>query len=148
MTGVQTCALPIYVSDYILSEGEAAGILEESLAKERMVGRVQRERFQAAHRAGAKMAFGSDAGVYPHGTNARQFSKMVEWGMSPMQAIQTATLSNATLFGIEDEIGSITVGKAADLIAVTGDPLDNIRELEDIDFVMKAGVVYLDEISN
>lgn len=141
-------SMDIYVSDYILSEGEAAGILEENLAKERMVGRVQRERFQAAVEAGANMAFGSDAGVYPHGTNARQFSKMVEWGMSPMQAIQTATISNATLFGIEDEIGSITVGKAADIIAVAGDPLENIRELEDVDFVMKDGTVYVDKISD
>lgn len=141
-------SMDIYVSDYILSEGEAAGILEESLAKERMVGRVQRERFQAAFEAGANMAFGSDAGVYPHGTNARQFAKMVEWGMSPMQAIYTATLSNATLFGLEDEIGSISVGKSADLIAVEGDPLRNIRELEDVDFVMKDGVVYLNEISD
>lgn len=140
-------SMDIYVSDYILSEGEAAGILEESLAKERMVGRLQRERFQAAVEAGVNMAFGSDAGVYPHGTNARQFPKMVEWGMSPMQAIQTATLSNATLFGLEDEIGSITVGKAADLIAVEGDPLADIKELQDVDFVMKAGTIYLDEIS-
>ena len=141
-------SMDIYVSDYILSEGEAAGILEESLAKERMVGRFQRERFQAAVEAGANMAFGSDAGVYPHGTNARQFPKMVEWGMSPMQAIQTATISNATLFGIETEIGSITVGKTADLIAVDGDPLVNISELQDVDFVMKDGVVYLNEISD
>ena len=141
-------SMDIYVSDYILSEGEAAGILEENLAKERMVGRVQRERFQAAVEAGANMAFGSDAGVYPHGTNARQFAKMVEWGMTPMQAIQTATISNATLFGIEDQIGSITVGKAADIIAVEGDPLQNIRELEDVDFVMKDGTVYVDEISD
>ncbi|NQY12367.1 MAG: amidohydrolase family protein [Henriciella sp.] len=140
-------SMDIYVSDYILSEGEAAGILEESLAKERMVGRVQRERFQAAFEAGANMAFGSDAGVYPHGTNARQFSKMVEWGMSPMQAIYTATLSNAILFGLEDEIGSISVGKSADLIAVEGDPLRDTRELEDVDFVMKDGVVYLNEIN-
>jgi imidazolonepropionase-like amidohydrolase len=141
-------SMDIYVSDYILGEGEAAGILEENLAKERLVGRVQRERFQAAVEAGANMAFGSDAGVYPHGTNARQFSKMVEWGMSPMQAIQTATLSNATLFGLEDTIGSITVGKAADLIAVNGDPIKDIRELTDVDFVMKDGVIYLDEISD
>ena len=68
--------------------------------------------------------------------------------MSPMQAIQTATISNATLFGIEDEIGSITVGKAADIIAVNGDPLADIRELEDVDFVMKGGVVYLNEFEN
>lgn len=140
-------SMDIYVSDYILSEGEAAGILEESLAKERMVGRVQRERFQAAVNAGANMAFGSDAGVYPHGNNARQFAKMVEWGMSPMQAIYTATLSNATLFGLEDEIGSITVGKAADMVAVNGDPMTNIRELEDIDFVMKDGEIYLNKIN-
>ncbi|MFN3213831.1 MAG: amidohydrolase family protein [Henriciella sp.] len=140
-------SMDIYVSDYILSEGEAAGILEESLAKERMVGRLQRERFQAAVEAGANMAFGSDAGVYPHGTNARQFPKMVEWGMSPMQAIQTATISNATLFGLEDEIGSITIGKAADMIAVDGDPLSDIAELQDVDFVMKGGVVYLNEIN-
>lgn len=141
-------SMDIYVSDYILSEGEAAGILEESLAKERQVGRFQRERFRAAVDAGANMAFGSDAGVYPHGDNARQFAKMVEWGMSPMQAIQTATISNADLFGLVDEIGSITVGKAADMVAVSGDPLENIRELEDIDFVMKDGVVYLNEISS
>lgn len=141
-------SMDIYVSDYILSEGEAAGILEESLAKERQVGRVQRERFQAAVRAGVNMSFGSDAGVYPHGTNARQFAKMVEWGMSPMQAIQTATIANADLFGLKDEIGSITVGKAADMVAVDGNPLDNIRELEDIDFVMKGGVVYLNEIND
>lgn len=140
-------SMDIYVSDYILSEGEAAGILEENLAKERQVGRVQRERFQAAVRAGANMAFGSDAGVYPHGTNARQFPKMVEWGMSPMQAIQAATIGNADLFGLKDEIGSVTVGKAADLIAVEGDPLADISELQDVDFVMKGGVVYLDEIS-
>ena len=141
-------SMDIYVSDYILTEGEAAGIMEENLAKERQVGRVQRERFQAAVRAGANMAFGSDAGVYPHGNNARQFSKMVEWGMSPMQAIQTATIANADLFGLKDEIGSITAGKAADLVAVEGNPLENIRELEDIDFVMKGGVVYLNEISD
>lgn len=140
-------SMDIYVSDYILSEGEAAGIPEESLAKERQVGRVQRERFQAAVDAGANMAFGSDAGVYPHGTNARQFPKMVEWGMSPMEAIQAATIGNAGLFGLTEEIGSITVGKAADIIAVTGDPLADISELQDIDFVMKSGTVYLDEIT-
>lgn len=139
-------SMDIYVSDYILSEGEAAGILEENLAKERQVGRVQRERFQAAVQAGANIAFGTDAGVYPHGRNARQFSKMVEWGMTTMQAIQTATIGNANLFGLQEEIGSITVGKAADMIAVTGNPLDDITELEDVDFVMKGGVVYLDEI--
>lgn len=138
-------SMDVYVSDFILSEGEAAGILEESLAKERQVGQLQRERFQAAVRAGARMAFGTDAGVYPHGTNGRQFAKMVEWGMTPMQAIQAATIGNAELFGLSDEIGSLTVGKAADIIAVSADPVADVRELEDVDFVMKGGIVIIDK---
>lgn len=135
-------SMDIYVSDYILSEGESAGILEESLAKERTVGKAQRERFQAATLAGVKLAFGSDAGVYPHGDNGRQFAYMVDWGLTPMKAIQAATIGNAELFGILEDRGSIAVGKRADIIAVDGDPLDDIRELEDVDFVMKDGVVY------
>ena len=135
-------SMDIYVSDYILSEGEAAGILEESLAKERIVGKAQRERFQAAARAGVKLAFGSDAGVYPHGQNARQFAYVVDWGLTPMQAIQAATIGNADLFGISEDRGSIAVGKRADIIAVDGDPLENIRALETVGFVMKDGVIY------
>ena len=135
-------SMDIYVSDYILSEGEAAGILEESLAKERIVGKAQRERFQAAARAGVKLAFGSDAGVYPHGQNARQFAYVVDWGLTPMQAIQAATIGNANLFGILEDRGSIAVGKRADIIAVDGDPLENIRALETVGFVMKDGVIY------
>ncbi len=137
-------SMDIYVSDYILSEGEAAGILEESLAKERTVGKKQRERFQAAVKSGVNMAYGTDAGVYPHGLNARQLSYMVKWGMTPMKAVQTATIGNATLFGTQAQTGSITVGKFADIIAVDGDPLADIKELEDVDFVMKGGVVYKD----
>ena len=135
-------SMDIYVSDYILSEGEAAGILEESLAKERTVGKAQRERFQAARRAGVNLAFGSDAGVYPHGDNGRQFAFMVEWGMTPMEAIQASTIGNAELFGILEDRGSLAVGKRADIIAVDADPLDDISALEDVDFVMKDGVVY------
>lgn len=135
-------SMDIYVSDYILSEGEAAGILEESLAKERTVGKMQRERFQAATRAGVNIAFGSDAGVYPHGQNGRQFAYMVEWGMSPIQAIQAATIGNAKLFGITEDRGSIAVGKRADIIAVDTDPIEDIRALEDVDFVMKDGKIY------
>jgi len=135
-------SMDVYVSDYILSEGEAAGILPESLDKERKVGKLQRERFRAAVKAGAKIAFGTDAGVYPHGINARQFSKMVEWGMTPLQAIQSATIGNAELFGLEKEIGSIEVGKFADIIAVSNNPLESIKILENIDFVMKAGIIY------
>ncbi|MEO0981411.1 MAG: amidohydrolase family protein [Pseudomonadota bacterium] len=140
-------SMDVYVSDFILYEGEAAGVLPESLEKERQVGQAQRERFQAAVEAGAKIAFGSDAGVYTHGVNGRQFALMTQWGMTPLQAIQAATIGNADLFGLSDAIGAIEVGKAADLIAVEGDPLDNVRELEDVDFVMKDGWVYVDEIS-
>lgn len=140
-------SMDVYVSDFILSEGEAAGILPESLDKERQVGRIQRERFQAAVEAGANMAFGTDAGVYSHGLNGRQFAYMVEWGMTPMQAIQAATIGNAALFGLEDQIGSIEVGKSADIIAVAGNPLTNIRELEDIDFVMARGSIFVNELA-
>lgn len=141
-------SMDVYVSDFILSEGEAAGILEESLAKERQVGRFQRERFRAAVEAGANMAFGSDAGVYPHGTNARQFAKMVEWGMTPLQAIQAATIGNADLFDMSDDIGTIAVGKYADLIAVPENPLSDVSVLEHVDFVMKGGEVYKDDLSD
>lgn len=141
-------SMDVYVSDYILSEGEAAGILEESLAKERQVGRFQRERFRAAVEAGAKIAFGTDAGVYPHGTNARQFAKMVEWGMTPLQAIQASTIGNADLFGMSDEIGTISVGKFADMIAVPENPLNDISVLEHVDFVMKGGAVYKNALAD
>ncbi|RKQ69391.1 imidazolonepropionase-like amidohydrolase [Litorimonas taeanensis] len=135
-------SMDIYVSDYILSEGEAAGILEESLAKERIVGKKQRERFKAAAKAGVKMAFGTDAGVYPHGQNGRQMQYMVDWGLSPIQAIQAATINNATLFGVSEETGSLNAGKFADIIAVGENPLENMKALEKVDFVMKGGVVY------
>lgn len=135
-------SMDIYVSDYILSEGEAAGILPESLDKERTVGKKQRERFQAAAKAGVKLAYGTDAGVYPHGDNAKQLAYMVKWGLTPMQAIQATTINNADLFGLKSKIGSISVGKSADIIAVDGDPIADIKQLEDVDFVMKQGVVY------
>lgn len=140
-------SMDVYVSDFILSEGEAAGILPESLDKERQVGRVQRERFRAAVEAGANMAFGTDAGVYAHGLNGRQFAYMVEWGMTPIQAIQASTIGNATLFGLEDQIGSLEVGKSADIIAVSGNPLTDIRELEDVDFVMARGSIFVNELA-
>ncbi len=133
-------AMDIYVSDYILGEGAKNGIPEYSLEKERIVGKKQRENFKMAFESGAKMAFGTDAGIYPHGKNARQFKYMVEWGMTPIQAIQASTINTAELFGLNN-IGEIKESFDADLVAVKGNPLDDITLLENIDFVMKEGQI-------
>ena len=133
--------MDIYNTEYILGEGEAAGILPESLEKERRVGGTQRENFRKAHAAGVRMAFGTDAGVYPHGQNARQFSRMVRFGMTPLQSIQSATINTAELFGIAGDTGQIKAGFVADIIAVKGNPLDQVDVLEDVSFVMKSGRV-------
>ena len=135
--------MDIYNDDFILAEGAKMGMLPESLAKERSIGRLQRETFRRAVQAGVTMTFGTDAGVYPHGDNAKQFAKMVEWGMTPMQAIQAATSTAAKTLGpIGADLGSIAPGKSADIIAVAGDPLADVTELTRVKFVMKAGVVY------
>ena len=133
--------MDIYDDDFILQEGAKAGMLPESLEKERKVGVLQRNNFRKAWQAGVKMAFGTDAGVYPHGDNAKQFFYMVKFGMTPMQAIQAATINGADLLGWKDRVGSITPGKYADLIAVGGDPLADPAELTRVKFVMKGGAV-------
>lgn len=133
--------MDIYNDDYILQEGAKAGMLPESLEKEKIVGQLQRDNFRKAFRGGVKMAFGTDAGVYPHGDNARQFHYMVKYGMTPMQAIQAATINGAELLGWKDRVGSITPGKYADLVAVSGDPLADVTELTRVTFVMKGGAV-------
>ncbi|MFT3935434.1 MAG: amidohydrolase family protein [Chitinophagaceae bacterium] len=132
----------IYNDDYIMSEYAKLGYPEKILNKERMVGRAQRENFAKAVKAGVKIAYGTDAGVYPHGWNGKQFFYMVKYGLTPMQAIQSATTSAADLLGWTSKVGSITAGKFADIIAVTTDPLQNITALENVQFVMKGGVVY------
>jgi len=133
--------MDIYNDDYILQEGAKAGMLQESLDKERALGQLQRDNFRKAYKGGVRMAFGTDAGVYPHGDNARQFRYMVQYGMSPMQAIQAATINAADLLGWKDRIGSVQPGKYADLIAVSGDPLKDPAELTRVNFVMKGGAV-------
>ena len=133
-------AMDIYVSDYILGEGAKNGIPEYSLEKERIVGKKQRENFKMAFESGAKMAFGTDAGIYPHGKNARQFKYMVQWGMTPIEAIQASTINTAELFGLAN-IGEIKESFDADLVAVKGNPLNDITLLENIDFVMKEGQI-------
>src|SRR5580704_9275905 len=133
--------MDIYDDDYILAEGEKNGVFKESLDKERMLGRKQRETFRAAQKAGVKMIFGTDGGVYPNGDNAKQFVTMVAWGMSPMQAIQAATATAAEALGRSQDVGAIAVGRYGDLIAVTGDPLADVGLLQSVSFVMKGGVV-------
>ncbi|HEX5345195.1 MAG TPA: amidohydrolase family protein [Duganella sp.] len=133
--------MDIYDDDFILQEGEKAGILPESLEKERQVGQLQRDNFRKAFGKGVKMAFGTDAGVYPHGDNAKQFYYMVKYGMTSMQAIQSATIHAADLLGWKDRVGSISVGKFADIIAVKGNAADDATELTKVSFVMKGGAV-------
>lgn len=131
--------MDIYNDDYILATGTANGTEQESLDKERMIGLKQRQTFQRAVRAGVKMAFATDAGVYPHGDNAKQFAKMVEWGMTPLQAIRAATLSAAEALG-RDDVGVIAPGRWADMVAVSGDPTADVRVLEHPVAVVKGGV--------
>ncbi len=137
----------IYNDDFILQEGAKSGMLPESIEKEKKVGRTQRENFRKAFQAGAKIAFGTDAGVYPHGDNARQFAKMVEWGMKPTDAIQAATIKAGDLIGWSDKVGSIEPGHFADVIAVSGDPTSDVKLLEDVQFVMKGGVVVKNKLA-
>jgi imidazolonepropionase-like amidohydrolase len=134
-------SMDIYVTEYILSEGEAVGISPENLAKERSVGGLQRENFGKAVKAGVNIIMGTDAGVYPHGDNLKQLSRMVKFGMTPMQALQAASINGATLLGQQQNIGSLSVGSYADIIAVKGDPIKDIALLENVSFVMKGGEV-------
>lgn len=131
----------IYNDDYILAEYGKLGVPQAQIDKEKLVGRTQRESFRRAVKAGAKMAFATDAGVYPHGDNARQFAKMVEWGMTPLQAIQAATVHAAALLDRADQVGAVKPGLYADLVAVDADPLADVRALERVSFVMKGGAV-------
>ncbi|MBK8148658.1 MAG: amidohydrolase family protein [Acidobacteria bacterium] len=131
----------IYNDDYILAEFGKLGYPDKILEKERFVGRTQRENFRKAVAAGVKVAYGTDAGVYPHGWNAKQFSKMVEWGLTPMEAIRAATVGSAELLGWSGAVGSIAPGKFADIVAVPTDPLRDITVLEKLGFVMKDGNV-------
>jgi imidazolonepropionase-like amidohydrolase len=134
--------MDIYNGDWIEDFGTRTGWPEEYLRKNRETTDVQREGFAKAVKMGVKIGFGTDSGVYPHGMNARQFAYMVKYGMTPLQAIRAATVEAATLLGRYDQFGSITPGKAADMIAVEGDPLKNVRVLENVSGVIKDGVKY------
>ncbi|MGI4878308.1 MAG: amidohydrolase family protein [Janthinobacterium lividum] len=135
--------MDIYNDDYILATGTANGTSQESLDKEKTIGLKQRQTFQRAVRAGVRMGFATDAGVYPHGTNARQFATMVQWGMTPLQAIRAATTTAALALGRSD-VGALDPGDWGDMIAVTGDPLGDVRLLQAIPVVIKGGVLVKD----
>jgi imidazolonepropionase-like amidohydrolase len=134
--------MDIYDEECIQEGGRNGTVPKDFLEHDAELGQLQRDNFRKSLKAGVKMAFGTDAGVCPYGTSAKQFAFMVKYGMTPMQAIQAATTNAADLLGHSKEVGSIKPGKYADVIAVSGDPLRDITVLEHVDFVMKDGAVY------
>jgi imidazolonepropionase-like amidohydrolase len=134
--------MDIYDEECIQEDGRNGKMPKDFLDHDRELGQMQRDNFRKAVQAGVKMSFGTDAGVCAYGQNAKQFAWMVKYGMTPMQAIQSATSSAADLLGRGNELGSIKPGKYADVIAVSGDPLENVSLLENVQFVMKDGKVY------
>jgi imidazolonepropionase-like amidohydrolase len=134
--------MDIYDEECIQEEGRANNIPADFLEHDRNLGEAHRRNFAKAVRAGVKLSFGTDSGVCPYGIAARQFAFMVKYGMTPMQAIQSATSSAADLLGKSELLGSLKPGKYADLIAVSADPLADVRALENVSFVMKEGKIY------
>ncbi|MGZ4815236.1 MAG: Xaa-Pro dipeptidase [Terriglobales bacterium] len=139
--------MDIYNDDFLLGAAIKFGLPKENIEKERAIGRLQRETFQKAVKAGVKMAFGTDAGVYPEGDNAKQFVTMTQWGMTPTQVLRTTTFNSADLIGRSKDVGSIEPGKYADIIAVSGDPLQDITIMQNVGFVMKGGTIYKDKLT-
>jgi len=137
--------MDIYNTDYTQAEGKKNGVLEENLKKDRDIGEIQRQNFRKALKAGVKMIYSTDAGIYPHGTNAKQLAVMVRYGATPLQAIQTATVNAAQALGGEwtHDVGEVAAGRFGDLVGVKGDPLADVTVLENPVFVMKGGEVVL-----
>ena len=138
----------IYNDDYLLGKAIELKLPQESIDKERFVGQTQRDNFARCVKAGVKVAFGTDAGVYPHGDNGRQFFYMVKYGLTPARAIRSATSDAAELIGRKTEVGRVQPGLFADLVAVSADPLADIRALEKVEFVMKGGAVIKDQLTD
>jgi imidazolonepropionase-like amidohydrolase len=136
----------VYLTEWLPQNADRLGIPPYVRAKMDVVLPLLRHNIQHAFQSGVKVAFGTDAAVYQHGLNAHEFETYVNLGMTPLQSIQTSTVGAPDLLGWSDKIGSIEPGKYADLIAVSGDPLKDITELQRVKFVMKGGEVYKDEL--
>ena len=130
----------LHDGNYILEHGPDKGYIQEVLCKTEMINDAQREGFAKALEAGVRIAFGTDASVFPHGLNGRQFNHYVKNGMRPERAIQSATRWSAELMGWEDRVGSISSGTFADIVGIDGNPVDDITTLENVDAVMKGSV--------
>ena len=137
----------MYTSDVISESGVKNGIPQSQIERELYVRNAQTNGFKNALLAGIPIGFGTDSGVIPHGDNAHEMEVRARYGEKPMSILVSATSLNAQIIGWGDKIGSVEVGKLADLIAVTGNPLKDIKEMQHVRFVMKDGEVYLDEIS-
>ncbi len=135
-------SMDVYNGDYIATEGKRQGWPEEFLRKNEETTEAQRQSFTKAYHAGVPIVFGTDSAVYPHGENAKQFRIMVERGMKPMDAMRAATSVAARYMGWEDRVGALAAGRFGDLIAVDGDPLDDITVLERVQVVVKGGLVF------
>jgi imidazolonepropionase-like amidohydrolase len=131
----------MFDGDWMIQEGPGLGYSTETLRKTEMTNDTQRENFAKAVKAGVRIAFGTDSGIYPHGMNAKNLAFHVRFGQTPMEAIRSATVVSAELMGWDDRVGSLRPGRFADLIAVHGDPLDDVTTLENVPFVMKGGEV-------
>jgi len=138
-------SMDIYNTDYTQAMGRANGVPEVNIQKDKDIGDIQRENFRKAVKAGVKLSYGTDSGVYPHGDNAKQFAVMVRYGMTPMQALVAATKVGAESLQMTKELGAIKPGAFADIIAVAGDPTKDVTAMEKMAFVMKAGQVYRGE---
>ena len=132
-------SMDIYNTDYTQAEGAKNGVLPDNLRKDREIAQIQRDNFRAAHKAGVRMVFGSDAGVMPHGQIGRQFATMITYGMTPLDAIRAATRNAAEALGQTRDVGAIAAGRYGDIVAVVGDPLQNVRLLETPAGVIKGG---------
>jgi imidazolonepropionase-like amidohydrolase len=134
--------MDVGAGDWMIENGRKQGWVEEFLRKTIETTQVQRENFKRAHEAGVPIVFGTDAAIYPHGMNAMQFAYMVEWGMTPMEAIQAATSRAAFYMGWDNQVGAVETGFLADLVAIKGNPLDDISLLENVDVVIKGGLLF------